>query len=147
MKYVKNVTRLCSLFDIRSWYDGESVELEKWMNFGFFNTFFISRNGMVTVYYEKDELDKFDKVLDEKLTDNFFDEICNNFFCNNNKLINLKGCPEEVDGDFDCSNNNLLYLNDGPSSVGGEYECYNNSTKFTEEYVRGVCEVILGVSI
>lgn len=79
-EYIKNVIRKCSLFDVKTWYEGESVELEKWTGFGFYDSFFVSRNNMVTVYYNKKELDRFAVMLDEKLTDKFFDDLCDNFF-------------------------------------------------------------------
>jgi len=78
--YHKSVSRHCSLFDIRAWYEGESKELEKWIGFGFYNTIFISENSKVTIYYEKEECDKFDKILDEKLTEELFNNLCDNLF-------------------------------------------------------------------
>jgi len=91
MKYAKNVTRSCSLFDVRAWYEGESKELEKWLTFGFYDTFFVSKNGMVTVYYSESELKKFDEILDEKLDEKFFDDLCDDFF----KIIEISKNEKE----------------------------------------------------
>lgn len=74
--YKKDVIRNMSLFDVRAWHEGESVEFKKWTGFGFYNTLFASKNNLVAVYYDKEETDKFDKVLGEKLDDN----LCDNFF-------------------------------------------------------------------
>lgn len=78
--YIKDVVRKLSLFDVKAWYEGESKEFEKWTGSGFYNTIFNSENGMVEVYYDKEEVDKFEKVLNEKLDEEFFDEICDDFF-------------------------------------------------------------------
>jgi len=80
MKYKEDVTRESSLFDIKAWYEGESNELEKWIGFGFFNHIFVSRGGNVTLYYNTEEGDRFHEVLNEKLTEDFFDKLCESFF-------------------------------------------------------------------
>ena len=49
-----------------------------------------------------------------------------NFFCSNNKLTTLEGCPKSVGGDFWCHNNQLTSLEGCPKSVGGGFWCYNN---------------------
>lgn len=72
--------RPCSFFDVKAWYVGESKELEKWIGAGFYNTLFKSNNEMVTVYYERKEIKKFEEVLDEKLNEDLFDNLCDNFF-------------------------------------------------------------------
>ena len=56
-----------------------------------------------------------------------FGTVNGNFYCDGIGLINLKGCPREVDGDFDCSRNNLKTLEGGPREVGGFFDCSNNS--------------------
>ena len=39
-----------------------------------------------------------------------FKEVTGYFYCINNQLTSLKGCPETVDGLFYCSNNQLTSL-------------------------------------
>ena len=78
--YIKYITREGSLFDIKAWYEGESKEFERWTGFGFYNTIFVSKNGIVTVYYNKEECDKFENILDEKLNEDFFNNLCDDFF-------------------------------------------------------------------
>ena len=50
--------RECSLFSIKAWYEGESTELKKWIDFGFFNHIFVSKNGLVRLYYDVEEGEK-----------------------------------------------------------------------------------------
>ena len=80
MRLKKELVREMSLFDVRAWYKGESEEFKKWTGFGFLNTLFVSRNNLVTVYYDQEEVKKFNEVLDKKLDEEFFDNICNDFF-------------------------------------------------------------------
>jgi|TARA_Y100000310_G_scaffold315905_1_gene367031 hypothetical protein len=79
-KYRENVTREFSFFSIKAWHEGESRELEKWIGFGFFNHIFVSKDGIVTLYYDVDEGDIFHKILEEKLTEELFNELCDYFF-------------------------------------------------------------------
>lgn len=78
--YHKSVARPCSLLDIKAWYEGESKELEKWIGFGFYNTLFVVDNGNVTVYYDNEECNKWDEVLNEILTEDLFHNLCDDFF-------------------------------------------------------------------
>ncbi len=97
MKYKKDVSRECSLFSVKAWYEGESIELEKWIGFGFFNHLFLSEEGIVTLYYDVEEGDLFQEVLNKKLNTSFFDELCDYFF----ELINQiddAGSDEEIFG-------------------------------------------------
>ena len=68
-------------------------------------------------------------------------EINGNFNCSDNKLSSLKHCPKEVKGNFYCFNNKLSSLKHCPKIVKGSFNCFNNSVKFTEEYVRSICTV------
>ena len=68
-----------------------------------------------------------------------FNKIKGNFTFNNNNLISLKGCPEEVGGDFNCGNNSkLTSLEYSPKKVGGGFYCYRcklTSLKYSPQYV------------
>ena len=48
------------------------------------------------------------------------------FRCSNNRLTNLEGAPQAVDGDFNCSSNQLTSLEGAPESVGGDFNCSRN---------------------
>ena len=86
VKYKKSVTRECSLFSVKTWYEGESTELKKWLDFGFFNHLFHSNKGKVILYYDVREGEEFERILNEKLTEEFFDNLCDYFF----ELIEMK---------------------------------------------------------
>ena len=80
-RYIKGVTRLdLHLFDVLAWHKGESQELEKWLGFGFYNSIFAVEKNNLVVYYDEEECDKFYEILDEKLTEDLFNEICDSFF-------------------------------------------------------------------
>ena len=68
-------------------------------------------------------------------------EVGGYFDCSSNQLTSLEGCPSEVGGNFSCRNNQLTSLEGCPSEVGGDFSCYYNKRKFTEDEVRAVCNV------
>jgi hypothetical protein len=55
-----------------------------------------------------------------------FRNVSGGFYCHNNKLTSLEGCPSSVGGDFWCYNNELTSLEGSPISVGGSFYCYMN---------------------
>jgi hypothetical protein len=58
-----------------------------------------------------------------------FGKVSGNFYCYNNQLTTLEGCPTEVGGDFNCSYNQLTTLEGCPKTVGGNFYCsYNQLT-------------------
>ena len=61
--------------------------------------------------------------------------------CSFNKLSSLKGCPKKVGYLFSVYDNHLTTLEDGPEEVGGDYMCGANLTSFTIDYVRSLCNV------
>tara|TARA_Y100000310_G_C20273525_1_gene619170 strand:+ start:114 stop:611 length:498 start_codon:yes stop_codon:yes gene_type:complete len=93
-EYIKSITRWESLFDIKTWWKGESTELEKWLGTGFFKTLFVSKNGVVTVYYDKQEGEEFYTKLKEKLTQEFFDKLCDNFLELTQQINNVNSNKE-----------------------------------------------------
>jgi hypothetical protein len=69
-----------------------------------------------------------------------FGRVTGNFYCHNNNLTSLEGCPTEIGGDFWCYNNQLTSLEGCPREIGGSFWCYNNqltSLKGASEYVEG----------
>ena len=48
------------------------------------------------------------------------------FYCDNNQLTSLEGCPGSVGGDFWCYNNPLTSLEGCPTSVGGGFYCFSD---------------------
>ena len=55
-----------------------------------------------------------------------FNKVSGSFYCYNNQLTTLKGCPKEVGMDFSCSTNKLTSLEGSPKEVGGCFYCFNN---------------------
>ena len=78
--YCKSVQRPGSLTDLKAWYIGESSELKKWIGFGFFNHLFFYQNKLIQLYYNLKEGNEFHNVLKQKLTEDLFDNLSNNFF-------------------------------------------------------------------
>ena len=70
-----------------------------------------------------------------------FDKIDGSFYFTNSGLVSLKGCPRIVKGTFDCTSNDLVSLEHCPTHIGGNFWCGGNKIKFTEEYVRKICNV------
>lgn len=56
-----------------------------------------------------------------------FGKVSGDFYCRNNMLTTLKGCPEYVGGRFDCYNNELTNLEGSPRYVGGDFGCANSN--------------------
>lgn len=62
------------------------------------------------------------------------------FFCNDNHLNNLLGCPKEIQGDFYCNNNSLTTLLGAPYVVRRHFFCHTNqltSLKHAPRHVSG----------
>ena len=55
-----------------------------------------------------------------------FGKVSGNFYCSNNQLSSLEGCPKEVGISFICSNNQLTSLEGSPEKVGLDFHCSNN---------------------
>ena len=55
-----------------------------------------------------------------------FGRVTGIFYCENNQLTTLEGCPVEVGGNFACSHNQLTSLLGCPREVGGYFDCGNN---------------------
>lgn len=78
MKFKKDCTRIMSDDDISIWEKGESEELKKVIGIGMHSKF-ERDGGAVTVYYEEKEGDEVHQRIKELLTDDWFDEICDDF--------------------------------------------------------------------
>ncbi len=55
-----------------------------------------------------------------------FNIVRGNFYCSNNKLTSLEGCPSYVGGSFYCYGNNLTSLVGCPNYIGGSFYCFEN---------------------
>ena len=77
------------------------------------------------------------------LTDRSFvwNKVRGDFNCSLCSSLNsLEGAPKEVD-DFYCNNNQLISLKGVPKKVTGDFYCNQNTTKFTENDIRKVCSI------
>jgi len=66
--------------------------------------------------------------------------IRSDFYCHDNKLTTLEGCPENIMGVFNCSKNNLKSLEFCPLSVKKSFIAKNNeieTVEFMPKYVKG----------
>jgi hypothetical protein len=60
-----------------------------------------------------------------------FKSVGGDFYCNNNKLTSLEGCPIYVGGSFHCSHNQLTSLKYCPTKIGGDLWCKANKVKLS----------------
>jgi hypothetical protein len=70
-----------------------------------------------------------------------FYKVYENFYCNDNNLTSLRGCPRYVGNWFSCESNELTSLNGCPIKVGAQFYCRGNKTEFTIMDVLELCEV------
>lgn len=96
-------------------------EIKKWLDEMRIKNYTISKNLKVDVDNDVDISIKRLEFIPVQ-----FKHINGNFYCNNNKLTSLKGCPEEINGKFRCDDNQLTSLKFGPFIVEGHYECEHN---------------------
>lgn len=50
-----------------------------------------------------------------------FGKVTCNFYCSDNNLTTLEGCPKYIGGDFYCSYNSLTSLKGCPKYIGGSF--------------------------
>mgnify|MGYP003552938293 CR=1 FL=1 len=55
-----------------------------------------------------------------------FGKVTGEFYCDENQLTSLEGCPSYVGGNFNCSFNRLISLEGGPKEVGRDFRCSSN---------------------
>ena len=61
-------------------------------------------------------------------------------------LISLKNCPNFVGNIFSCSwCSQLDSFEECPKEVSGSFYCFKCKQKFTEEEVRSLCKVKIGI--
>ena len=75
----------------------------------------IDVNGSVTVY---------NKGLDKLIIK--FGNVSDSFYCSQNRLTSLEGCPKYVGGVFSCMRNRLTSLEGCPEYVGEFFDCSDN---------------------
>ncbi len=78
--YCRSILRSYHLKDVQAWNEGESTELKKWFGFGLFNHLFISEKRMVRLYYNYEEGEEFWNLLENNLTEELFNQLCDHLF-------------------------------------------------------------------
>ncbi len=69
-----------------------------------------------------------------------FYHVSGDFYCGNNQLKSLKGCPQSIGGHFYCSNNQLKSLEHCPQSINKNFFCFTNkltSLEYFPEKING----------
>jgi len=61
-----------------------------------------------------------------------FNIVKGNFYCYNNQLISLEGCPKKVEKDFYCLYNNLISLKGCPKEIKRHFYCFHNNLDINE---------------
>jgi len=76
-----------------------------------------------------------------------FNKVSGGFYCYNNQMTSLEGCPRTVGGSFSCYCNQLISLKGCPTIVDGRFYCFSNNKQFSVKYVRSLCKAIGGISV
>ena len=63
-----------------------------------------------------------------------FNKVNGSFYCAEQNLITLEGCPKEVNGNFYCYGNQLTSLEYAPKIIRGEFNCEDNKIKSFEYF-------------
>ena len=67
-----------------------------------------------------------------------FGSINGNFWCHNNLLTSLKGCPRYVRDIFHCGSNQLTSLEYCPKVIEGNFECSFNHLNTLYPYITDI---------
>ncbi len=67
-----------------------------------------------------------------------FNKVNGSFYCNNNQLTSLSGCPKYVVNAFYCDNNQLTDLKGGPLIIDGSFNCAFNQLTSLEGCPKAV---------
>lgn len=80
-EYDYNCTRIgFTELDVKAWKQGSGDELKKWLGVGMYKTKFVLKEGKVSSYNNLKECEELDKALNEKLTEELFNEMCEQYF-------------------------------------------------------------------
>ncbi|MCR4280328.1 MAG: hypothetical protein NUV82_02800 [Candidatus Komeilibacteria bacterium] len=95
MEYVQYCTKEYSLSEVKAWYEGESRGLKALIGVGYYDHLYISKEGLVTFFYNADEWEEVHQRLTEILTDDFFNRICAQYNLLVDKIDKVKS-PKEA---------------------------------------------------
>lgn len=106
--------------------DMHKNELIRWLESKICGTFLIHDDGTIDVDGDvnlEGKLGDLGELGDLGGGGNRFGKVTGNFNCQKNRLISLKGSPNEVGGKFDCSDNPLISLEGFPEIIRGGFFC------------------------
>jgi len=63
-----------------------------------------------------------------------FNKINGDFYCDDNRLTSLEGCPKEVSSNFFCYSNKLTSFEYAPKIIKGGFDCRINNIKSFEYF-------------
>ena len=79
-RYGESVKRDGSLIGFQAWNVGDLEELRKWIGWGFERHYFVNEGGLITLFYDKENYDRFEDILAERLADKeFFNRLVRDF--------------------------------------------------------------------
>ena len=127
----KGVKKQSNIENIKTWCDEVGIK-----------NYTINSQGEIDVDGGVDLMNKDFKELPYK-----FGRVNNVFSLSGNRnLISLKNCPNFVGNIFSCSwCSQLDSLEECPKEVSGSFYCFKCKQKFTEEEVRSLCKVKIGI--
>lgn len=85
------------------------IEIKSWLDKMKIKNYKINDDLKVDVYGDVNISGKYLNYIPVQ-----FGKVSGNFFCNNNNLTTLKGCPIYLQYDLSCRNNNLITLEYAP---------------------------------
>jgi hypothetical protein len=98
------------------------MSIKDWCVKLYLTNYEISENGLVNV---NDDVFLYDMALAISIPIKF-GIVSGKFYCHQNSLTTLNGCPYKVGNDFMCYDNKLKSLKGGPREVGGDFFCHYN---------------------
>jgi hypothetical protein len=82
-----------------------------------------------------------------EIPNNLHKEINESFWCIQNQLTTLEGCPQIVNGGFYCHNNKLTTLEGGPKEVYSTFCCLSNLNLSLKEILKFMSKCYIGGDI
>lgn len=107
---MNDITKLKKTVEIKTWLDQMEIK-----NYTINNDLTVDVNG--DVHLSKCKLKTLPIV---------FNKVFGGFYCYENELTSLNGCPREVGGEFDCEDNNLTSLDWCPDCIHGGFKFSGN---------------------
>jgi hypothetical protein len=132
MNFIRNSNELQSLSI------GKIQLIKDWLDLMDIKNYYINKNLTINVIgavnLSHSNLEKFPDYIQ-------FNKIGGDFWCNDNKLNNLIGCPFKVHGTFDCCGNDLISLDGCPRYVSEDFYYTIKCDSFRVDDILKLCKV------